>query len=209
MHNSMHNSRLLFAATMVPKSRHSFRRRNIYRCLLCAALSVYLNMPAATAADRYGEWLLEQPRSSVLTLTFKQSISVGNKIVTSELGFVCDRRDKPGIVGAVLIPFDGTLKYRQNMIPVLFQKNTDQNDPSDLLQQWKNGADYIFLESKEDIDELGSFLKTNDAEGVKAVHIFFPHDLDATPQVSTHIAISVSGFSDGFGAFQTACVPSK
>ena len=95
------------------------------------------------------------------------------------------------------------------LIPVLLQKNTDQNDPSDLLQQWKNGTDYICLESKEDIDELGSFLKTNDAEGVKAVHIFFPHDLDATPQVSTHIALSLSGFSDGFGAFQTACVPSK
>ena len=177
------------------------------RFLLSTAVVLYLSVPAAIAAARYGEWLLEQPRSSVLTLTFKQSASLDNKVATSELGFVCDQGDKSGIVGAVLIPFDGTFEYRQNVILVLFQKNAKEHDPSDLLQRWRNGTDYIFSESKDDIDELASFLKTNDADGEQTIHIFFPHDLDATPQVLNHIAINVSGFSDGFGAFQKACAP--
>jgi hypothetical protein len=175
------------------------------RFLLYTAMASYFTVPAATAADRYGEWLLEQPRSSVLALTFKQSASLDNKIATSELGFVCDQRDKSRIAGAILIPFDGTFEYRQNEIPVLFQKNGEQYDRSDLLQRWKNGGDYIFLESKDDVDELASFLKTNDADGVKTIHIFFPHDLDVSSQISNHIVINVSGFSDGFDAFQTGC----
>ena len=64
------------------------------RFLLSTALALYFSVPAATAADRYGEWLLEQPRSFVLTLTFKQSVPLNDKIATSELGFVCDQRDK-------------------------------------------------------------------------------------------------------------------
>jgi hypothetical protein len=35
----------------------------------------------------------------------------------------------------------------------------------------------MFLESKDEVDELASFLKTNDADGVETIHIFFPHDL--------------------------------
>ena len=177
------------------------------RFLLSTAVVLYLSVPAAIAAARYGEWLLEQPRSSVLTLTFKRSASLDNKVATSELGFVCDQGAKSGIVGAVLIPFDGTFEYRQNVIPVLFQKNSKQHDPFGLLQRWKNGTDYMFLELKDDVDELASFLKTNDADGVETIHIFFPHDPDASSQVSTHMVIKVSGFSDGFGTFQKACAP--
>ena len=40
----------------------------------------------------------------------------------------------------------------------------------------------MFLEAKNDVDELASFLKTNDADGVETIHIFFPHDLDAIPK---------------------------
>ena len=29
------------------------------------------------------------------------------------------------------------------------------------------------MDSKDEVDELGSFLKTNDADGVKSIHIFF------------------------------------
>jgi hypothetical protein len=100
----------------------------------------------------------------VLTLTFKQSASLDSKVATSELGFVCGQRDKSGIVGAVLMPFDGTFDSQKNIIPVLFQKSSGQYDSSDLLQRWKNGTDYMFLEAKDEVDELASFLKTNDAE---------------------------------------------
>jgi hypothetical protein len=72
------------------------------RFLPSTAVVLYFSAPAAIAADRYGEWLLEQLRSSALTLTFKQSVSFDNKVATSELGFVCNQRETSRIVGAVL-----------------------------------------------------------------------------------------------------------
>ena len=67
-------------------------------------------------------------------------------------------------------------KVIENVIPVLIQKNADQYDPSDLLQNWKNGVEYIFLESKDDVDELASFMKANEMDGAKSVHFVFPND---------------------------------
>ena len=96
------------------------------------------------------------------------------------------------------------------MIPVLIQKNADQYvGPSDLLQNWKNGAEYIFLESKDDVDELASFMKANETDGAKSVHFVFPNDTSDGPQTSNHIVINVSGFSNGFDAFQKACASSQ
>ena len=62
------------------------------RFLLYTALGLNFSMLAATATDRYGGWLLEQPRSSVHTLSFKQSVQLNDKIETLELGLICDRR---------------------------------------------------------------------------------------------------------------------
>ena len=179
------------------------------RFLLYIALALYFSGLAAIAADRYGEWLLEQPQSSVHTLSFKQSVSLNNKTATSELGFICYQENKSTLVGTILIPFDGTFQNRQSVIPILIQKNKDQYHRSDLLQHWKNKTDYIFLESEDDVDELVSFLKAREADGVKSVHFFFSNDPDASPQISNHILINVSGFTDGFGAFQTACTSSQ
>ena len=58
----------------------------------------------------------------------------------------------------------------QDVIPVLIQKNADRYDPSDLLQNWKNGTEYIFVESKDGVDELASFMKANEMEGAQSVH---------------------------------------
>ena len=96
------------------------------RFLLYSASALYFSVFSATAADRYGEWLLEQPRSSVLTLSFKQSVPLNDKIATSELGFICDQNDKS--IGVILIPVDGTFENRQRIIPVLIQKNKDRYD---------------------------------------------------------------------------------
>ena len=73
----------------------------------------------------------------------------------------------------MLIPVDGTFENRQRVIPVLIQKNKNQYDPSDLLQHWKNGTEYIFVESADDVDKLTSFLKANEMDGVKSMHFFF------------------------------------
>jgi len=179
------------------------------RFLLYTALALNFSAPAVTAADRYGGWLLEQSRSSVRTLSFKQSVQLNNKIGTSELGFICDQRKNSESVGVILIPFDGTFQSDQDVTPVLIQKNAHQYDPSDLLQNWKNGAEYIFLESKDDVDELASFMKANEMNGAKSVHFVFSNDLRDGPQTSNHIAIDVSGFSNGFDAFRMACASSQ
>ena len=42
------------------------------------------------------------------------------------------------------------------------------------MQRWENGADYIFLESPDEQEELASYLKDREAEGVKSVHFYFP-----------------------------------
>ena len=179
------------------------------RFLLNTALALYLSVLPATAADRYGEWLLEQPRSAVFTLSFKQSVPRNSKIATSELGFICDQKDQSALVGAILIPADGTFENRQRIIPDLIQKSQDQYEPSDFLQHWKNGTEYIFLESNDDTDKLASFLKANESDGVKSVHFFFPNDSDAGPQTANHIVVDLTGFSDGFSALQKGCAASQ
>ena len=75
------------------------------RFLLYTALALNFSALAVTATDRYGGWLLEQPRSSVRTLSFKQSVQLNNKIETLELGFICDQRKNTKSVGVILIPF--------------------------------------------------------------------------------------------------------
>ena len=89
------------------------------------------------------------------------------------------------------------------MIPVLIQENADRYvGPSDLLQNWKNGAEYIFMESKDDVNELASFMKANEMDGTKSVHFVFANSPPEGPQTSNHIAINVSGFLQWF-----RCVP--
>jgi hypothetical protein len=92
------------------------------RFLLYTALALNFGAPAVTAADRYGGWLLEQPRSSARTLSFKQSVQLNDEIGTSELGFICDQRKNSESVGVILIPFDGTFQSDQDAIPVRIQK---------------------------------------------------------------------------------------
>ena len=178
------------------------------RFVLYAALALCCSVLAAIAADRHGGWLLEQPRSSERTLSFKQSVQLKKKIEILELGFVCDQRKSSSSVGVILIPFDGTFQNDRNVVPVLIQKNADQYDPSDVLQNWGNGVEYIFLEAKDDVDELATFMKANEMDGAKSVHFVFPNDT-SDGQTSNHIAINVSGFSNGFDAFQMTCASSQ
>src|ERR1700722_10523791 len=179
------------------------------RFLLYTVLALNFSALAVTAAGRYGGWFLEQPRSYERTLSFKQSVQLNNKIETLELGFICDQRKHSKSVGVILIPFDGTFQNDRNVVPVLIQKNADQYEPSDLLQNWKNGVEYIFSEAKDDIDGFVSFMKADEMDGAKSVYFIFPNDTSDGPQTSNHVAINVSGFSNGFDAFQMACASSE
>lgn len=89
-------------------------------------------------------------------------------------------------------------------MPVLIQKNADQYDRSDLVQNWKNGSEFLFLDAKEDVAELMALLK-EEGTNKKAVHFYFSNDADDSPPTSSHIVISASGYSDGDDAFQKAC----
>ena len=182
---------------MLPKQIH-------IRRFLCAAIILYSSGPVA-AADRFGEWSLEQMRGTVHTLSFKQSIPLDNKNATSELAFACDENDKSKSVGAILIPFEKTYENQDPDVTVLIQKNREQYEPSDLSQEWRNGFDYIFLDSQDDVNALVSFLRANEGHGLKSVHFSFSGHADGSPERLNHIVINLSGFSDGFNALQTAC----
>jgi hypothetical protein len=107
-----------------------------------------------------------------LALSFKRSISFDDRTATSELAFLCNQEEK--YVAVLLIPLDGTFTSRHKATPVSIQKIEDQSGPTDLMQRWEDGPGYIFLESPDDQEELASYLKDREAEGVKSVHFYSP-----------------------------------
>jgi hypothetical protein len=172
---------------------------------LLIALSLLSVCLSTLRAETYGKWMLEHNRSNIFTLSFKQSTSIHNQLTTSELAFMCDKRDRSGFVGAILLPFDGTFQSRRDEVPVLIQKNADQYDRSDLIQNWKNGSKFLFLDTKDDVADLRSLFKEKGADLEKSVHLYFSNDIEDGPPTSNHIVIDASGYSEGDEAFQKAC----
>jgi hypothetical protein len=72
---------------------------------------------AAANAEDVGKWKweLEQRRDFIFTLSYKQSASINNKTATSELAFLCDQKNRLGVSGTILVPFDGTLKVSKTL----------------------------------------------------------------------------------------------
>jgi hypothetical protein len=168
-----------------------------------AALALCIYGLPATAEERFERWSLEQPGGFIFALSFKRSISFDDRTATSELAFVCNQEEK--YVAVLLIPLDGTFNSRHEAVPVAVQKIEDQSDPSDLMQRWENGPDYMFLESSDEQEQLASYLKDREAEGMKSVHFYFPNDLDASTQTTNHMVVDVSGFTSGVAAFTSRC----
>ena len=108
---------------------------------LYAALILHFSVTFATAGERYGAWLLEYPRSSVVTL----SIALNNsEVARSELVFICDKADDSKLV-AILVPLAGRFESWRDVVPVLARKRGHKLGPFDLLQNWKNGKRVYFL----------------------------------------------------------------
>ena len=171
---------------------------------LCAALALCVcGLPGTAVAERFGQWSLDQPGDFIFALSSKRTISFDDRTATSELAFVCNQENKH--VAVLLIPLDGTFTSRHKATPVTIQKIEDQSGPSDVMQRWENGPGYILLESPDEQEELASYLKDREAEGVKSVHVFFPNDLDASTQTTNHMVVDVSGFSSGVAAFTSRC----
>jgi hypothetical protein len=169
------------------------------------AMSLFFVCLSTSKAETYGKWTLEHNRSNIFTLSFTQSTSIHNQLTTSELAFMCDKRERSGFVGVILVPFDGTFQSRRDEVPILIQRNADQYDRSDLIQNWKNGNEFLFLDSKDDIADLRSLFKEKSADLQKSVHIYFSNDVEDGPPTSNHIVIDASGYSEGNEAFQKAC----
>jgi hypothetical protein len=169
---------------------------------LYAALALCVYGLQATAGERFGQWSLEQPGDFVFALSFKRSLSSDDRTATSELAFVCNQENK--YVAVLLIPLDGTFKNRQTSILVVVQKTEVQSDTSDLMQRWENGPGYIFLEAPDEQEELASYLKDKEAEGVKSIHFYFPNDL-AAGTTTNHMVVDLAGFSGGVAAFTKRC----
>ena len=160
-------------------------------------------LSASLAAERFGKWSLEQPEDLVFALSFKRPTLFDDRTAASQLAFVCNQEKKD--VAVLLIPLDGTFTSRQEAIPVAVQKTDKHSDQSDLMQRWENGPGYMFLESPDEQEELATYLKDREAEGVKSVHFYFPNDLDASLQTTNHMVVDVAGFSDGVAAFTKRC----
>jgi len=126
----------------------------------------------------FERWSLEQPGDFIFALSSKRSISFDDRTATSELAFVCNQEQK--YVAVLLMPLDGTFKSRQQTISVAIQKTEEQSDSSDLMQRRESGPGYISLESPDQLEELASYLKDREAEGLKSVHFYFPNDPDAS-----------------------------
>jgi hypothetical protein len=177
----------------------SMRRFALYAAvILCVC-----GLSASLAAERFGQWSLEQPDDFIFALSFKRSISFDDSTATSQLAFVCNRAKKD--VAVLLIPLDGTFTTRHGAIPIAIRKIEEKSDQSDLMQRWENGPGYIFLQPPDEQEELALYLKDREAEGVKSVHFYFPNDLDASTWTTNHISIDLAGFPDGVAAFTKRC----
>ncbi len=174
---------------------------------LYAALALCISGLPATAEERFERWSLEQPEDFIFALSLKRSISFDDRAATSELAFVCNQENK--YVAILLIPLDGTFTSRHEVIPVAIQKMGEQSDQSDLMQRWEKGPGYIFLESPDEQEELATYLKDREAEGVKSVHFYFPNDPDTSTQTTNHMVIDLAGFSAGVAAFANRCEPAQ
>jgi hypothetical protein len=115
---------------------------------------------------------------------------------------ICEQGDHPTLV-AILVPFDGTFENWRDVVPVLIRRGSD--NPFDLLQKWKNGKEYIFLDTKDEVRELASFLKAEETGSEKSTHFYFLKDANAGLQNANHIVVDVWGFSGGFDVFQKTC----
>jgi hypothetical protein len=170
---------------------------------LCAAVILCAcSLSATQAAEHFGQWSLEQPEDFTFALSFRRSPLFDDRSEASQLAFICNQERKD--VAVLLIPRDHTFSSRHRAIPVAFRKIEEKSDQSD-LQRWENGPGYIFLEPPDEQEELATYLKDRESEGVKSVHFYFPNDLDEGIQAINHIIIELPGFSGGVAAFTNRC----
>jgi hypothetical protein len=174
---------------------------------MCAPLRVIFGLAlcclggAATAGERHGQWSLESQGEGIIALSFRRFTAMQETI--AELAFVCNQESKYVVV--IIAPSPGISNNQQESISVAIQETEDGYDSFDLLQRWENEGEYIFSEMPDEQEQLASYLKDREAEGIKSVQFHFPNDLDAGTGTTNHVAIDLSGFSARLQRFKKEC----
>ena len=119
------------------------------------------------------------------------------------MAFVCNQESKYVVV--IVAPSPGTFQNQQETVSVAVQRTENDFDSSDLLQQWDNEGDYIFAERPDELDKFTSYLKAQEADGIKSVNFYFPNDLVTGAGTTNQVVIDLSGFSKGMQHFEKAC----
>jgi hypothetical protein len=111
------------------------------RTLLSYCFALIISYAWANAPG-VGKWKVEH-RRAILMLSYQQTASIDNETTTSEIAFLCDQDNEFGIVGVMLVPFDGTFESDQDQIPLLILREADDIGRSDLSQRWRNADEFL------------------------------------------------------------------
>jgi hypothetical protein len=95
------------------------------------------------------------------------------------------------------------LKIGEAQFLVLIRRGSD--NPFDLLQKWKMEMKYIFLDTKDEVRVLASFLKAEETDSEKSTHFYLTRTPMPVFKMQINIEVDVWGFSAGFDVFQKTC----
>jgi hypothetical protein len=168
-----------------------------------AALALCCLATSATAGERFGRWSLEFQEEGVVALKLKPTASPNDEFGAPEVAFVCNQESKYVVV--IVAPSPEKFQNHQETVSVAVQRTENDFDSSDLLQRWDNEGDYIFAERPDELDKFKSYLKAQEADGIKSVNFCFPNDLVTGAGTTNRVVIDLSGFSKGMQRFEKAC----
>ena len=112
----------------------------------------------------------------MVALKLKPTASPNDEFGAREVAFVCNQESKYVVV--IVAPSSGKFQNHQETVSVAVQRTENDFDSSDLLQRWDNEGDYIFAERPDELDKFKSYLKAQEADGIKSVNFCFPNDLE-------------------------------
>jgi hypothetical protein len=182
------------------RSSGSHMRWFLFYCF--ALIASYAGANAPSVRDNVGKWTVEH-RRTVLTLS-KQTASIDNGKATSELSFLCDPGNEFGVVGVMLVPFEGTFDGDQDPVPVLILRQGDETGRSDLSQRWRNANEFLFSDSFEDLTDLINLLMDKSTDADTSVHFRFSGGGSGQLK-SNHIVVDAKGFEARFAEFENEC----
>ena len=139
----------------------------------------------------------------MVALKLKPTASPNDEFGAPEVAFVCNQESKYVVV--IVAPSPGKFQNHQETVSVAVQRTENDFDSSDLLQRWDNEGDYIFAERPDELDKFKSYLKAQEADGIKSVNFCFPNDLVTGAGTTNQVVIDLSGFSKGMQRFEKAC----